>query len=506
MVCATRVHDLLAHAAERFPTRRVFESATEALTYAELDRDSAGGTAFLEGHGIGRGDRVALALEPSADYLRAYFAILRAGAVVVPLHPGSGARYFEQVATHAEVRAAFLSGEDTSAVDIVAAAVPDVRLVVWSDLAHATRFPSEAGALSCWNATPRGDARVETEDLAALFYTSGSSGAAKAVMLSHRNLTANTASVLDYLPIDEHERAGLLLPFCYAYGDSVLRTHVTRGACMVRLPPVMEPRASVTALRDGGCTSLPAVSIAFNLLLLDDEFRAATLPTMRYLTHAGGPAHPRMVAELRRRFVNAPLYCMYGQTEAGPRLAYLPPEQLMTKSGSIGRPVPGVELAVVDADGRTVADGEEGELVARGPNIMAGYWKDPERTEKVLEGGRLRTGDLARRDSDGFFYIVGRRDDMIKAGSHRVDPCEIEQVVETVPGVLACAVVGRVDEFTGERIVAYVTATDRQNDPTRAIFIACRALPEYKRPTQVHVVDEIPRSPTGKVLRKQLRS
>jgi acyl-CoA synthetase (AMP-forming)/AMP-acid ligase II len=230
------------------------------------------------------------------------------------------------------------------------------------------------------------------------------------------------------------------------------------------------------------------------------------LRALRYVTQAGGGMPPSQIRRFRDVLPDVAFFVMYGQTEATARLTYLPPARLEEKRGSVGVPIPGVELAVRDEEGRVLPVGEVGEVWARGPNVMAGYFRDPEATAAVLREGWLRTGDLGHMDADGFLFLQGRRSDMIKSGAHRISPLDIEEVIAALPAVQEVAVVGVPDEVLGESIKAVVrlkpgaglTAGDIQRHCTQQ-------LPRYKVPKTVEFAAELPRTATGKVMRYQLR-
>jgi acyl-CoA synthetase (AMP-forming)/AMP-acid ligase II len=225
------------------------------------------------------------------------------------------------------------------------------------------------------------------------------------------------------------------------------------------------------------------------------------------VTQAGAPLPSAVLRDLRARLpAHVAVVLMYGQTEAGARLTCLDPADLDRKPGSVGRAIPGIQLAVVDEGGVEVARGVEGELVARGDSLMAGYWRDPEQTAAVLRPEGLRTRDRAIMDDEGFVRILGRADDMIKSGGHRVAPEEIEEVIRSLPDVVECAVVGAADDLLGERLVAFVVPETRDAVDPRAVQRACLdALPRYLVPSEVVLVDALPRTPSGKLLRRALR-
>jgi acyl-CoA synthetase (AMP-forming)/AMP-acid ligase II len=214
---------------------------------------------------------------------------------------------------------------------------------------------------------------------------------------------------------------------------------------------------------------------------------------------------PKLALQLNELFPNSDIYIMYGQTEASPRLSFLAPEDLLRKPGSIGMAIPGVTLQVLREDGTSAAPGETGEIVAQGDNIMVGYWQRPEETDLVLRGGKLWTGDLAYCDEDGFFFIVSRKSEMIKCGSHRIAPKEIEEIISEMNGIVEVAVAGREDEILGESICAYVVLQPGSPLTQKDILTFCRKhLPAYKVPHRILLLGELPKSESGKIQKEQL--
>jgi acyl-CoA synthetase (AMP-forming)/AMP-acid ligase II len=233
-------------------------------------------------------------------------------------------------------------------------------------------------------------------------------------------------------------------------------------------------------------------------------------PSLRYLTQAGGSMAPAMIREVLKIFAGKQLYIMYGATEASARLSYLPPSELPRRIGSIGKAIAGVELELVDEDGTATRPGEIGEIVARGPNIMLGYWNQPEETARVLTERGFYTGDLAAADEEGFLYVVGRKRDMIKPGGYRVSAQEIEETLLEHPAVREAAVIGVPDAYLGEAIRAYVVPAagrgDGAVDPAEIVSFCRDRLPEFKVPRSVVMRAELPKNESGKIMKELLRA
>lgn len=515
------LHHLLRDAAERRPEHVLFERRGVATTYGAVDKAANAFAARLQAQGLAAGDRVALVLDNLAAYPICYYGTLKAGGAVVPLCPDTRQGSLIRALRHCQASAVVLEGKNSKLLADCAEQLPELRTVFC--LGRFTAPPGGAGperiegetafelvdldAVLTGDDSPR-DAGRGDEDLAAIMYTSGTTAEPKGVMLAHRNLLANTRSTVEYLELQADERLGLVLPFFYSYGNSLLHTHVCVGGTLVELGTVAFPAAVLKGLAEQNCTGLSGVPSTFARLLhnpaLVDKY---DLSSLRYLTQAGGPMTPALTEKLHAAMPGARIFVMYGQTEAAPRLSYLPPGQLDAKLGSVGIAIPGVTLRVLDAAGQPVAAGVEGELVAQGDNVMLGYWNDPEATAKALRPEGLRTGDLARVDDDGFFFIIGRNTDMIKSGAHRIGPKEIEAVIEKLPEVSQCAVVGIPDELLGEAIVAFVVRQENAElDEKQVLRTALEHLPRFKTPAHVVFVDSLPRTDTGKLRRSELKS
>jgi len=426
------------------------------------------------------GARVALKLANSPEYVAAYYGALLADCVVVPLPVALEPLRLKQIeeACHPDVLIVpkNLAGE----------AVPTVMLVAES-----------SGEISR-PAPQRG-----RDDLAMLLFTSGSTGLPKGVMLGHGNLLSNARSILHDLPITADERALVLLPFCHAFGNSILQTHMLAGATMVFAGALMFPATIPQAIAKFEATSFSAVPEVYGMLMKYGRLGEQTMPGLRYMSVAGGGLRHDLSVAMAELIAPADFYVMYGQSEAAARLAVLPPDQLKIREGSIGKALSGVELAVLDESNRTLPQDKAGMLCARGPNVMLGYWQDEAATHEALSDGWLRTGDLARRDADGYFYIEGRANLLVKVQGYRVHPAEIESVVEVAfPGVRAVAVPM---QHAGETRFALFVAPQGAVLDLAGLRAACqRDLPSYKIPVHVEILEELPLTSGYKVDRAAL--
>lgn len=497
--------DFLKASAARSPGNEAIVHAQYRVTYAALWHRCQALSAFLLSRGLNRGDRVALLLENSPEYVTAFYGTLAAGGVAVALNTQakardlanwmqhSDARWLIANAQHPEIPALLAACNDCQIILVNpagASATASVPALDWATVLHTEVSPSP------------GPAAVHAGDAAQIIYTSGTTGAPKGVTLSHGNLSANTQSILAYLKLTGADRVLNVLPFYYSYGNSVLHTHLAVGATIVLENSLTYPHKAMQTMVQERITGFSGVPSTYALLLNRVKLREFDLTHLRYLTQAGGAMSPAHIKRLREELPQARLFVMYGQTEATARIAWLPPEQLDAKLGAVGVAIPGVTMALRDEFGKPVTRGEIGEIWVRGENIMQGYWNNSELTARVLYEGWLKTGDLARQDNDGYFYIHGRSSDMIKTGAHRISPQEIEETLLELEGVVEVAVVGVPDEILGEAIKAFVVPrADHKLEPRQVQAHCHQRLALYKVPKQVEFVNELPKTASGKIKR-----
>ena len=504
------LHALLLDSADRGSEAVAYGPNRAPVRYGALAMRAARVAGSLREAGVRRGACVTLALEGCVEYLVAYYGVLMAGAAVVPVSPETRAKGLRRVLDHTESAALVAGGSVVARLaDVQGPPAGGLRAIL-STGAPAGALPSSVELVDFADAERNGvplfDAGIPESALAAIHYTSGTSGPPKGVMLSHRNVVSNVRSIIDYLELSAQDRAAMVLPYHYVYGNSVLHTHLAVGGSIVHAGSTAFPMRVLEIVQDEGCTGLPGVPSTFAALLRACDPVCFDLSGLRYLTQAGGAMSPTLVARVRAALPRARLFLMYGQTEASARLCYLPPDDLDRKPGSVGLPIRGVAVSVVDPDGRPVRPGTVGEIIAVGPNVMKGYLAEPDATRRTLRGGALHTGDMGYFDREGYLYIWGRHNEMISSGGHRIGPQEIEDVIDTLSGVDECAVVGVKDEMLGQRVVAAVVPRDGARLEARSIQRAClAALPRYKVPSEVVFVPELPRSERGKLLRTALR-
>ena len=490
------VHSFLQQSAASFPEKTALVQGKERVSYRDLNKRAAAVCSRLRENGVQPGDRVAILTDQACEYITAYFGIIAAGGIAVGLNTQTSGHSLHMVLSDCEA-SVVLSHKRYKKYGPVFEAHSSIQ-----------RFETDIPAL--WeHGDSEGDCSIpdiEPEDIAQIIYTSGTTGTPKGVMLSHRNLVANTVSNIDYLKLSEQDVIMAVLPFFYSYGNSVLLTHIAVAGTLVVNQSFLYPNVILDQMVEERVTGFSGVPSSFAILLNRSAVRDYSFPDLRYLTQAGAPMAPSLAGKLGEVFPDVEIFIMYGQTEAAPRLSYLEPGRIVDKAGSIGKAIPGVRLTVCRPDGSETGVDEVGEIVAEGENIMAGYWRQPEETAKVLRDGRLWTGDLAWRDSDGYLFIKGRKSALIKSGSHRIAPKEIEEVILDLKEIHEVAVVGHPDDILGERIVAFVVLKQSGAVDGKTVIRHCRkVLPAFKVPHEVRFPSQLPKSSTGKILTAELR-
>jgi long-chain acyl-CoA synthetase len=453
-----------------------------------------------------KGDRVLLIADNSLFWAACYLGTMQAGLVIVPVPPVVESHNLDYLL---EVTGANVICAQASVINAHSAALAyrhlltDRELPLVAQAASQRSLPSlKADTLPATDFVP-----VQEADLAALVFTSGSTGQPRGVMVSHANIVANTDSIVSYLSLTERDRIMAVLPFHYCYGASLLHTHLLVGGEIVIENRFMYPEIVLQRLIESKCTGLAGVPSHFQILLRNSSLQKKQFPALRYVQQAGGYLAPSFIRELRTALPRTQIFIMYGQTEATARLSYLPPEFVETKLGSIGKGIPGVTLRVVNGAGKDVQQGEVGEIIAEGANITRGYWQAPQETEEIIRNGMLYTGDLAKVDQDGFIYIVDRAKDFLKCRGERVSCRQIEELLIECEELVEAAVIGIPDEVLGEAVKAFVVPrkTDSKGLEERLASFCKTRLALHHLPKQIVILSELPKSNAGKVMKNALR-
>lgn len=493
------------------------------LTYADIDRLSDRLAGHFAQKSVGRGDRVAIVLQNVPQFVIASVAAWKVGAIVVSLNPMYRTPELRKLFKDCEPKAVICHGDQWDNVFPATDSV-DPALVLWTD-ASEFQTRNDSRVLPAHSAAPQshalmtvlaGDAPappapvLTADDIGLLLYTSGTTGVPKGAMLTHRNLVANALVCRDHFELNGASRIFGVAPLFHITGFEIqmIAAFVAGGAMVLTYR--FQPQVALDAFLEWQPTFIVGAITAFIALMNQLSATSRHFESFIHIYSGGAPIAPSVIDAFAERFGRA-IRSSYGMTELtaashlAPNVGRIPVDP---QSGalSIGKPTPGVDVIVVNDERRPLGPREHGEVVVRGPGVMAGYWRKPVETDEVLTNGWLHSGDIGFFDDDGWFYLVDRKKDMISASGFKVWPREVEDVIYAFPGVREAAVVGAADSYRGETVVAFVSAQPGAVIDAVALTRFCRErLAAYKCPADIRVLDDLPKTESGKITRNSLR-
>ena len=518
----TQLHHLLAEAAQRDADAPAVTVRDATRTYGQMWTDAVAAGSGFGRLGVSTEDRVAVYLDKRIETVAAIFGTSTAGATFVPINPLLRSHQVAFILDDCEARVLVTTPERLAVLrDDLARCAALEHVVVISEVPEPDDgIRSDTYRITAWKDLVDGPERPAVNgidaSMAAILYTSGSTGAPKGVVLSHRNLIVGAESVSGYLANTANDVIAAALPLSFDAGFSQLTTAFNVGAHVVLINYLAPADVRNQCIAHGvtGLTCVPPLWIQ----LADLEWPADAAAGIRYFANTGGRMPKATLDQLRAQFVNAEPYLMYGLTEAF-RSTYLDPAEVDRRPDSIGKAIPNAEILVVRHDGSLCDPNEPGELVHRGALVAQGYWNDPERTAERFRPAPGRppgltsgepavwSGDLVSRDEDGFLYFISRNDEMIKTSGYRVSPTEIEEAAHDTGLVRHAVALGIDDDRIGQHIVVVASPLADQSLDADALIAALRKrLPRYMVPRQVVVTPDIPRSPNGKLDRNRVRA
>ena len=557
----TLIHHFLETSAARFPDKVAIIQDNTRATYAEINAKANNLAHWLLSRGLCRSDRVVILMENSVAYVVAYYGILKAGAVAVPMSTGLKPDGLDPLLAELEPAAIISAARFERLLQASNLKVSNLKTLIihnpklnWSNrfnnvfpFQQATQYPTpntqhltpktQNPTPNTQNPTPKtqnptpktqnptpntqnptpntqnpGPAihteiglegvSVKPSDLSSIVYTSGSTGCPKGVMLTHANIVANVKSICEYLQLTEADIQMVVLPFFYVMGKSLLNTLFAAGGTLVLNNKFAFPATVVNQMIEEKVTLFSGVPSTFAYLLHRSPLATNKnqLTHLRMVTQAGGHMARTVKKALREALPEQTRICiMYGATEASARLTWLDPCRFEDKMDSIGKSIPGTMVKILDKTGRQMPAGQKGELVASGPNITQGYWKDPDATAAVLAADGYHTGDMGYEDPEGFIYLTGRKDDLVKVGGHRINPQEVEDALLATGLVIEAAVFGVVDPLMGSRLAALVVSQNGDCSPGKILERCADKLPKYKLPSEVGFIRSLPKNANGKI-------
>lgn len=501
----TLIHHFIENSAAKFPDKVALVHENTRATYQQINSDADRIAAYLLKNGISRGDRVIILFENGYKYVISYYGVLKTGAVVVPLSTGLKLpmlnHFLKELNPSAILTSKHFEGTllesdlNQRNLDHIIINQPQKK---WDKIGK--NIVSFDEVLSENLVTFKID--INSDDLACIIYTSGSTGTPKGVMLSHTNIIANTNSICQYLKLTHRDIQMIVLPLFYVMGKSLLNTHFAVGGRVVFNNKFAFPASVLNQMVKEKVTGFSGVPSTFAFLLHRSPLLSYKnkLTTLRYCSQAGGHMAITHKKALRKVLPDhTDIVIMYGATEASARLSYLDPSHFEDKMESIGKPIPSVTLNVVNERRLEVPQGEIGELVAKGANIMKGYWQNPEATRNVLDDLGYHTGDYGYKDEEGFFFTSSRKDKLMKVGGHKINPRDVEDALIATETVREASVIGVSDDLLGTKLVALVSPVNGDCSKDSILAKCSKILPKHQLPSMVIIMKSLPKTTSGKI-------
>jgi long-chain acyl-CoA synthetase len=505
--------DLLSESAERFPDKVALAFRDERLTFAALSQKSGKVAARLRHLGVGVGDRVAILHENTPPALVFFWGVLQRGAVSVDVPSLASTNAVASILEECRPRVLAVSARQLRRVarEGIGDLLPDTLLVDEEPVDLAPRPAAHVHELAEIESSEDEDPpspAVDASEVAMVVYTSGSTGAPKGVQLSHENLISNLRASNERMRLGSDDSVLVVVPLSFIHGRMQILLHAWLGGTVAVSAGFRYPQQVVRELLQHRVTGFSGVPYHFATLIERGGLATTPLPDLRYVLVTGGALTPSMLGHVRAALPGVAVHVAYGLTEASPRVTHLGPDEVDSRPGSSGRPLPGVQVEILDDDGARVPTGDVGEIVVTGPNVMRGYVSGAApASPRVDEEGRLHTGDLGRLTADGHLYLAGRKSDMIKTAGERVFPREIEDVIATHPRIEECAVAGAPDPMLGERLVALVVPKPGAELEANDVLSHClRVLPFVRTPREVRMVEALPKTESGKLDRSAAKA
>ncbi|MFF2446246.1 fatty acid--CoA ligase family protein [Neobacillus sp. NPDC058068] len=505
----------LHETAKKFADKPAYYFMDQASTYAELDGAITRFASGLEKLGVKKGDHIALLLGNSPHFVISLYGALRLGVTVIPVNPIYTPDEIGYILNNGDVKTVVALDLAIPLAEKMHTFLPKVEnyvfcettpnSIVQSEIENLTVYPKmksfseivAAGELSFQGP------ELKEEDTAIILYTSGTTGKPKGAMLTHKNLFSNANDVSEYLKMNNDDRVVTALPMFHVFCLTVsLNAPLLSGATML-IVPKFSPKEIFALVKDYEATVFAGVPTMYNFLHQYPEGNPDDLKSLRLCISGGASMPVALLKNFEQKF-NVLVSEGYGLSEASPVTSFNPLDR-PRKPGSIGTSILRVENKVVDELGEEVPVGAVGELIVRGPNVMKGYYKMPEETAAAIRNGWLHTGDMARMDEEGYFYIVDRKKDLILVGGYNVYPREVEEVLYNHPDVVEVAVVGVPDSNQGEAVNAYVVRKNPELNKEQVLEYCKEHLAKYKVPTTIEFLEELPKNTTGKILRRALK-
>jgi acyl-CoA synthetase (AMP-forming)/AMP-acid ligase II len=499
------VRDYLEKQANERPMKPAILFKEEKITFSDLNALSNRLANRLLKVGVRKGDRIVLLLQNCPEFVVAYFAILKIGAIAVVLDFRLSPAQLEPIFQETEVTAIITSVRQKAFIDRVIKIVPTLQHIVVTG--------AEREDIKDWHSyeeiiekesSEKISIPLQEEDESLFLYTSGTTGKSKGVVLTNDHLTYFPETLRHAVLVSERDIYGLVLPMSHVAGPCILNLMVESGMT-VSIIDEMKPKKILDAIQNHRITYFSGPPSIYQLILNIPHWERYDCSSLRAVSMMGTVVPEQLMKEIGSRYTHLQPVQGYGATETSPLLTMTHLKDASRKMASAGKAAPRAELKIIDQDGKEVEVGQVGEIIARGPQIMKGYFKDPEATAKKIKNGWYHTGDLGRFDEDGYLYILGRADDMVISGGLNVYPSEVETVLLNHPKVQEAAAIGIPDAKRGQVIKAIVVLKHGETVTRREILSFCKErLGSFKMPRQLEFKDSLPKSSTGKIAKRQL--
>ena len=519
------VHHFLENSAKRLPDKVALICGNQKLTYGEVNHLAERVASALMDAKINRQDRIVIFLDNSVEAIVALFGILKAGCIFVMLNATMKDKKLNYTLKDSGARAIITHKNKSRIVNKAIKGTTELEHIIWcggnsesgdiqvdvddTSIKTSVSWAQFTGRTA--NPAPKAEyPRTIDVDIATIIYTSGSTGEPKGIISTHYNVVAAATSITTYLENVEDDIIINVLPLSFDYGLYQVLMAFLFGGTVVLEKSFVYPYKIIEKLVKERVTGFPIVPTMAAILFQMENISDFDFSSLRYITNTAAALPVTFIRKLQRIFPDAKIFSMYGLTECK-RVSYLPPEYIDTKPESVGVPIPNSEVFVVDGNGKELGPGETGELVIRGSNVMQGYWNSPEETARTFRTGRygkeviLYSGDLFKKDEDGFLYFVSRKDDMIKTKGERVSPKEIENVLYEMDGVSEAAVIGVPDDIFGSAIKLFVVPKKNDGLTERQVMAFCKEnLEPFMVPKYIEIRNALPKSNSGKIDKKKL--
>lgn len=494
------VSERLAFLAKEQPTKIITSFKDRETSYEELFEQAKRLAGYFQSKGYEQEDIIAVYLINSDYFLTCYYACQLGGFTILPINTKLTAPEVDYIFNHSEAKALIYDARLKNILDDLPESVNRFEdlLYVGNEDTLLTVFHDESLSFN--------EVKVDANTTTVIFYTSGTTGKPKGVMLSAANVRATAKLYGEALELNAADRMQIVAPLFHCAASHVFSIPVIYAGGTVVIEEGFSPEQTMDTLEQEKITVFFGVPAMYSILLNSTKMETLDLSNLRLFTYGAAPMPFELIRKIKALFPEVKVQNIYGQTENSPAATTLKDHYALEKVGSVGEPVPGTQVQVVDEHGKPLPAGQVGEIVVKGPQLMKGYLKNEEATRQAIRNGWLFTGDLGRMDEDGLLYIVDRKKDMIIRGGENVYPIEVEEILYEIPEVLEAAVIGVPHEVYGEVPKAYVVLKEDKVLSEEDVLTKCsKSLAKYKLPVEVEFIDSLPRNASGKVLKTTLR-